>query len=134
VCRSMKQDGGRRCPGCGSYSAAAKANSNRRLGRLARLRVVEHLTSLGLTETARVIQAAPPSILPEFMRAVGIDESVLQGVRMPHTHSRPPSAGFLIAVARAERAGVAASSQLAPVTDQVDCGPTNVGRRSACGG
>lgn len=43
MCRSKAHGSGRRCPGCGSYKAAAKANANRRLGREARKKVVDHL-------------------------------------------------------------------------------------------
>ena len=46
MCRSNK-DGGRRCPGCGGFKAVAKANGNRRLGRLARKIVEDHLAELG---------------------------------------------------------------------------------------
>ncbi|QIV79594.1 hypothetical protein EXE63_00670 (plasmid) [Mycolicibacterium frederiksbergense] len=106
MCRSTKH-GGRRCPGCGSYGAAAKANGNRRLGRMARKKVVDHLTEQGLVDTAKAILSAPPSILPEFMKAMGIEESVLGDVPMPSTHANPPSAGLLIAAAKAEQAALA---------------------------
>ena len=76
MCRS-KSHGARRCPGCGSYSAAAKANANRRHGRNARKKVVDHLKEQGIVETAAAVQSAPPSILPELMAALGIDQSVL---------------------------------------------------------
>jgi hypothetical protein len=112
VCRSTKH-GGRRCPGCGGYAAAAKANGNRRLGRLARKKVVDHLTEQGLVETAKAILAAPPSILPEFMKTMGIDESVLGDTPIPSTHSNPPSAGLLIAAAKAEQATLA-GPQISP--------------------
>lgn len=106
MCRSTKH-GGRRCPGCGSYGAAAKANGNRRLGRLARKKVVDHLTEQGLHATAKAILAAPPSVLPEFMKAMGIEESVLGDTPLPSTHANPPSAGLLIAAAKAEQAALA---------------------------
>lgn len=112
MCRSTSH-GGRRCPGCGSYGAAAKANGNRRLGRLARKKVVNHLTEQGLVTTAKAILSAPPSILPEFMKAMGIDESVLGDTPMPSTHSNPPSAGLLIAAAKAEQAALA-GPQISP--------------------
>ncbi|WP_342314812.1 ADP-ribosyltransferase (plasmid) [Mycobacterium avium subsp. hominissuis] len=112
MCRST-QHGGRRCPGCGSYGAAAKANGNRRLGRLARKKVVDHLTEQGLVATAKAILAAPPSVLPEFMKAMGIEESVLGDTPMPSTHSNPPSAGLLIAAAKAEQAALA-GPQISP--------------------
>lgn len=103
MCRS-KSHGARRCPGCGSYGAAAKANANRRHGRNARKKVVDHLKEQGLTETAAAVQSAPPSILPELMAALGIDKSVLGDIPMPSTHANPPSAKLLIAHAEAERA------------------------------
>ncbi|ORB77044.1 hypothetical protein BST46_26740, partial [Mycobacterium timonense] len=112
MCRST-QHGGRRCPGCGSYGAAAKANGNRRLGRLARKKVVDHLTEQGLVATAKAILAAPPSVLPEFMKAMGIEESVLGDTPMPSTHSNPPSAGLLIAAAKAEQDALA-GPQISP--------------------
>ncbi len=73
MCRSKAHGSGRRCPGCGSYKAAAKANANRRLGREARKKVVEHLKEQGMALTAVAVQAAPPSVLPELMAALGID-------------------------------------------------------------
>ena len=112
VCRSTKH-GGRRCPGCGSYGAAAKANGNRRLGRLARKKVVDHLTEQGLVATAKAILAAPPSVLPEFMKAMGIEESVLGDTPLPSTHANPPSAGLLIAAAKAEQAALS-GPQISP--------------------
>ncbi|RFZ10368.1 ADP-ribosyltransferase exoenzyme [Mycobacterium marinum] len=112
MCRSTK-DGGRRCPGCGSYRAAAKANGNRRLGRLARKKVVDQLIAQGLVGTAKAILSAPPSILPEFMKAMEIDQSVLGGTPMPSAHSNPPSASLLIAAAKAEQSA-RASSQISP--------------------
>lgn len=112
MCRSTKH-GGRRCPGCGSYGAAAKANGNRRLGRLARKKVVDHLTEQGLVATAKAILAAPPSVLPEFMKAMGIEESVLGDTPLPSTHANPPSAGLLIAAAKAEQAALA-GPQISP--------------------
>lgn len=112
MCRSTKH-GGRRCPGCGSYGAAARANGNRRLGRLARKKVVDHLTEQGLVATAKAILSAPPSILPEFMKAMGIEESVLGDTPMPSTHANPPSAGLLIAAAKAEQAALA-GPQISP--------------------
>lgn len=112
MCRAIEH-GGRRCPGCGGYAAAAKANGNRRLGRLARKKVVDHLKAAGLTNAASAIQAAPPSILPEFMAAMGIDKSILGDIPMPSTHSNPPSAGLLIAAAKAEHEALV-GPQLSP--------------------
>jgi ADP-ribosyltransferase exoenzyme len=118
VCRSTTH-GGRRCPGCGSYGAAAKANGNRRLGRMARKKVVDHLIELGLVDTAKVILSAPPSILPEFMKAMGIEESVLGDLPMPSTHANPPSAGLLIAAAKAEQVALA-GPQITPEQQALD--------------
>ena len=103
MCRSKGHGTGRRCPGCGSYAAAAKANGNRRLGREARKKVVDHLKAEGLLDTAAAIQAAPPSVLQEFMEGLGIDPEILGKTPMPSTHSNPPSAKLLIAQAKAER-------------------------------
>src|SRR5690606_11095881 len=72
MCRSKSHGSGRRCPGCGSYKAAAKANGNRRLAREARRKVVEHLKEQGLVESAAAVLAAPPSVLKEFMEGLGI--------------------------------------------------------------
>lgn len=87
MCRSKGHGTGRRCPGCGSYAAAAKANGNRRLGREARKKVVDHLKAEGLLDTAAAIQAAPPSVLQEFMEGLGIDPEILGKTPMPSTHS-----------------------------------------------
>ncbi|MFD7012768.1 hypothetical protein ACFWAV_43480, partial [Rhodococcus jostii] len=54
------------------------------------------------------MQAAPPSVLPELMSALGIDSSVLGDTPMPSTHAHPPSAKLLIAHAEAERATLTA--------------------------
>lgn len=108
MCRSKAHGSGRRCPGCGSYKAAAKANANRRLGREARKKVVDHLKEQGMALTAAAVQAAPPSVLPELMAALGIDPSVLGETPMPSTHAHPPSAKLLIAHAEAERATLTA--------------------------
>ncbi|WP_228821369.1 ADP-ribosyltransferase domain-containing protein [Nocardia farcinica] len=80
-----------------------KANGNRRLNRLARKKVVDHLKELGLVETAAAVQAAPPSILAELMTGLGIDPKILGDTPMPSTHSNPPSAKLLIAQGLAER-------------------------------
>ncbi|MBC7299779.1 MAG: hypothetical protein H5T78_02365 [Nocardia sp.] len=102
MCRS-KHTGGRRCPNCGSVAAAMKANGNRRLGRLARKKVVDHLKNEGLVETAAAVLAAPPSMLPELMAGLGIDPKILGDTPMPSDHANPPSAKLLIALAQAER-------------------------------
>nr|WP_226955820.1 ADP-ribosyltransferase [Rhodococcus opacus] len=108
MCRSKAHGSGRRCPGCGSYKAAAKANANRRLGREARKKVVDHLKEQGMALTAAAVQAAPPSVLPELMAALGIDPSVLGDTPMPSVHANPPSAKLLIAHAETERATLTA--------------------------
>ncbi len=117
MCRSKAHGTGRRCPGCGSYKAAAKANGNRRLGREARKKVVDHLKEQGLVETAAAIQAAPPpSVLKEFMEGLGIDPEILGKTPMPSTHANPPSAKLLIAQAKAERDKLAAPPKITPGT------------------
>jgi hypothetical protein len=100
MCRSESHGSGRRCPGCGSYKAAAKANGKRRLAREARRTVVEHLKEQGLVESAAAVLAAPPSVLKEFMEELGIDPEVLGKTPLPSTHTNPPSAKLLIAQAR----------------------------------
>ncbi|MEV6774366.1 ADP-ribosyltransferase [Nocardia sp. NPDC051030] len=106
MCRSKDHGSGRRCPGCGSYAASAKANANRRLSREARAKVVRHLQEQGLVETAAALQAAPPSVLAEFMERTGVDVSVLGDTPMPSTHAHPPSAQDLVALAQSERAAL----------------------------
>lgn len=115
MCRS-NSDGGRRCPGCGGFKAAAKANGSRRLGRLARKKVVDYLAEQGLTESAKAILAAPPSLLPEFMEALRIDPAILGDTPMPSAHANPPSAGLLVAQALAERDALTAPAapQISP--------------------
>lgn len=107
MCRSTKHGSGRRCPSCGSYAAVAKANANRRLSREARKKVVDHLREQGLVETAAALQAAPPSVLAEFMEKTGLDPEILGDTPMPSTHSKPPSAAELVALAESERARLA---------------------------
>jgi hypothetical protein len=125
MCRS-NTDGGRRCPGCGGFKAAAKANGNRRMGRMARKKVVDHLNEQGLTESAKAILAAPPSLLPEFMAGMGIDPAILGDIPMPSTHSNPPSAGLLIAQALAEKEALAGppEPQLSPEEAAVEAAET----------
>jgi hypothetical protein len=81
--------------------------------------VVDHLAEQGLTGTAKLILAAPPSVLPEFMAAMGIDPAILGDIPMPSTHSNPPSAGLLIAQAKAEQAALA-GPQISPEQAAVD--------------
>lgn len=103
MCRSKGHGTGRRCPGCGSYESAAKANGNRRLSREARKKVVAYLKDQGMNNAAAAIQAAPPSVLKEFMEGMGIDPEILGKTPLPSTHANPPSAKLLIAQAKAER-------------------------------
>lgn len=125
MCRSKAHGTGRRCPGCGSYAAAAKANGNRRLGREARKKVVDHLKEQGLVESAAAIQAAPPSVLQEFMSGLGIDPEVLGKTPMPSAHANPPSAKLLIAQAKAERDKLA-GPKTTPAQDALEAAQTNV--------
>jgi hypothetical protein len=103
MCRAAS-DGSRLCPSCLSYPAAARRNGNRRLTRLARRRVADFLTTEGLPDTAAAVLAAPPSVLPALMAALGIDQTVLGDVRMPDDRRNGVSADAIIAQARAERA------------------------------
>ena len=112
MCRA-KHKGGRRCPHCGSYAAVAKANGNRRAAREARRAVVEHLTALGLTQTAAAVLAAPPSTLTEFLAGAHLDPALVDSIKLPSTHSGAPSAAHLLQTLAAERAAQA-PSQLTP--------------------
>ncbi|MFN6548131.1 hypothetical protein [Mycolicibacterium nivoides] len=104
MCRSLKDGERRRCPSCSSYPAAARANGNRRQGRLARRKIVEHLNTVGLVETARAVMAATPSLLPAFMAGMDIDPAVLGDVPMPGTGPSGADATALIEKATSERA------------------------------
>lgn len=106
MCRAAGSGSGGRCSHARSYAAVARANGNRRLSRLARSRVVKHLEGEGLLETARAVQAAPPSALPRFMAELGVDPAVLGEVDMPKPGPRPADAGALVALAKTERARV----------------------------
>lgn len=98
----MKTGERRRCASCTSYPAAARANGNRRLGRLARRKIADHLKATGLSDTAAAVLAAPPSLLSEFMAAMGINQAVLGDTPMPG--DGPASAAGLIATAKSEDA------------------------------
>jgi hypothetical protein len=104
MCRSLKNGQRRRCPSCTSYPAVARANGNRRQSRLARRKVVDHLDSLGLVETAAAVLAAPPSMLAPFMAAMDIDPAILGGVPMPGAGPNGADATALVEQATAERA------------------------------
>ncbi|TCN53466.1 ADP-ribosyltransferase exoenzyme [Rhodococcus sp. SMB37] len=130
MCRSKAHGSGRRCPGCGSYKAAAKANGNRRLAREARKKVVDHLKEQGLIESAAAIQAAPPSVLKEFMEGLGIDPEILGKTPMPSTHANPPSAKLLIAQAMAEKEKLA-GPKITPAQAALDTAEENVAKADA---
>ncbi|CQD02022.1 hypothetical protein H7I87_03130 [Mycobacterium timonense] len=104
MCRSLKDGTRRRCPSCTSYPAAARANGNRRQGRLARRKVVDHLNGIGLTKTANAVLAAPPSMLAPFLAALDIDPAILGDVPLPGTGPRGSDAAALIQQATSERA------------------------------
>ncbi|WP_420878963.1 ADP-ribosyltransferase domain-containing protein [Rhodococcus sp. (in: high G+C Gram-positive bacteria)] len=110
MCRSI-EDGGRRCPSCSGYSAAARMNSNKARNRKVRALVVAHLKEQGLVETAAAVQQAAPSMMPELMQELGIDQSILGGLALPSTHMGPPSAAALIEQAAAEREALANPDQ-----------------------
>lgn len=86
-----------------THSAVCRASGHRRLARLARRRVAEHLAADGLTATAATLRTSPPSVLPAFMAALGIDASVLGDARMPDDRRNGADAAALIAAARTER-------------------------------
>ncbi|WP_099020887.1 hypothetical protein [Mycolicibacterium palauense] len=104
MCRSLKNGQRRRCPSCTSYPAAARANGNRRQGRLARRKVVDHLERIGLTETAAAVLASPPSVLASFMAATDIDPAVLGEVPMPGAGPNGVDVTALVEKATSERA------------------------------
>ncbi|RFZ10370.1 hypothetical protein DSM43518_02284 [Mycobacterium marinum] len=104
MCRSLKSGTRRRCPGCTSYPATARANGNRRQGRLARRKVANHLNSIGLVDTASAVLASPPSMLAPFMAALDIDPAILGDVSMPGTGPTGSNAAALIERAASERA------------------------------
>jgi hypothetical protein len=90
-------------PGTGpapAPAAAAIAAARAELDALAeahaasRTRVAEHLTSLGLTETANVLAASPPAILAEFIIEFDINPTVLGDLPIP-----APEAGASAALA-----------------------------------
>lgn len=85
-----------------THSAVCRASGHRRLARLARHKVAEHLAADGLTATAATLRTSPPSVLPAFMAALGIDASVLGGARMPDDRRNGADAAALIATARTE--------------------------------
>lgn len=104
MCRSLKNGQRRRCPACSSFPAAARANGSRRQGRLARRKVVDHLNSIGLVDTATAVLASPPSMLAPFMAATGLDPAILGDVPMPGTGPKGADAAALIKQANDERA------------------------------
>lgn len=101
MCRSVTSGRPRRCASCTSYPAAARANGNRRMGRLARRAVAEHLQARDLTETAAAVMSSPPSMLAAVMAAVGVDDAVLNGVPTPAA-AAAAAAAPLVAVATEE--------------------------------
>jgi hypothetical protein len=103
MCRSPTNGQRRRCPSRASYPSAARANGNRRLGRLARRKVVDHLRSRGLVDSAAAVLAASPSVLAEFMSAMGIDRAVLGDTPMPGPGWTSPTALTLAAKAEVAR-------------------------------
>ncbi|WP_241665987.1 ADP-ribosyltransferase [Prescottella subtropica] len=61
----------------------------------------------GLVETAAAVQLAAPSMMPELITKLGIDESVFDGLELPSTHMGPASAAALLEQAVAEREALA---------------------------
>ena len=130
MCRSLKNGQRRRCPSCTSFPAAARANGNRRQGRLARRRVVDHLTGVGLVDTANAVMAAPPSVLAPFMAAAGIDPTILGDVPMPGIGPNGVDATALVQLANSERAQQHHRAQQALVASTA---PVSVSPRSRPG-
>lgn len=123
MCRSLKDGTRRRCPSCTSYPAAARANGNRRLGRLARRKVVDHLNSIGLTETASAVFAAPPSMLAPLLAALDIDPAIVGDVPLPGTGPSGSDAAALIQQATSERAQWHRRAQAVVATASVAAAP-----------
>jgi hypothetical protein len=96
---------------CRTHSAVSRASGHRRLGRLARQRVADYLVSDGLPATAQALRLSPPSVLPAFMAVLGIEDSVLGGIRMPDDRRNGADADNLIAAALAEHGGRAGISR-----------------------
>lgn len=85
-----------------THRAVCRASGHRRLARLARHKVADYLAADGLTATAATLRTSPPSVLPAFMAALGIDASVLGEARMPDDRRNGADAAALIAAARRE--------------------------------
>ena len=122
MCRSAES---RRCANCTSYTAVARKGRHRRLARAARRAVVTHLHDCGLPVTAAAVQAAPPSMLAEFMAKFDIPVSVLGDLPMPGTGPTPASAAEALRIGRAEidahtraPASAATPSPAAPSVDR----------------
>lgn len=124
MCRSLKNGKRRRCPSCTSYPAVARANGNRRQSRLARRKVVDHLDSLGLVETAAAVLAAPPSMLAPFMAAMDIDPAILGDVPMPGAGPNGADATALVEQATAERAQLKRRSRSVVVAAAAPAAPS----------
>jgi len=99
MCRSAES---RRCANCTSYTTIARQGRHRRMARTARRAVVTHLRSRGLPLTAAAVQAAPPSMLAEFMAKFDIPVSVLGDLPMPGTGATPAPAAEALRIGRAE--------------------------------
>lgn len=130
MCRSI-EEGGRRCPSCGGYAAAARANSNRARNRKVRSLVVAHLKQQGLFDTAAAVQGAAPSMLPELIDKLGIDESAFGGLTLPSTHSHPPSAADILAIAAAERDAMSSPERAALEQARAELEAAKVEQREA---
>ncbi len=103
MCRSAKSGQSRRtCASCTSYATQARNGRYRLQARAARRAVLTHLRDRGLHKTAAAVQAAPPSMLAEFMDKFGIPTSVLGDLPVPGTGATPAPADEALRIGRAE--------------------------------
>lgn len=78
MCRSA-EEGGRRCPNCGSESERASHNARRRQNRAARSAVVSWARAEGVPDEAIALLAkAPPSVAKRWAREAGAPASLLE--------------------------------------------------------
>lgn len=78
MCRSA-EEGGRRCPNCGSESERATHNARRRQNRAARSAIVSWARAEGVPDEAiSLLAKAPPSVAKRWAREAGAPASLLE--------------------------------------------------------